>query len=61
MINTYTDIEKLYKYIEERIAILTDARDNEFRSDFDIGKAQYGITQLEIIKRKIEEMMEQKK
>ena len=58
MINIYTDIEKLYKYIEERIAILTDARDNEFRSDFDIGKAQYGITQLEIIKSKIEQQGE---
>jgi hypothetical protein len=58
MKNAYTDIETIYKYIEERIAILTAARDNEFRSDFDIGKAQAGITQLEIVKSKVEGMID---
>jgi hypothetical protein len=60
MNSVYIDMKKLDKYIDERIAILTDARDNEFRSDFDIGKAQAGITQLEIVKSKVEEMLEQK-
>jgi hypothetical protein len=47
-------LDVLESYIQRRIDVLTDARDNEFRLKEDIAKAQYGITQLRIIKSEID-------